>query len=386
MLSFDSLEYERRLAAVKSFMEQNGVDALFVIDEPNICWLTGYLGYSAYVPQGMLVTLADPQPTLILREMDVACAQASTWLSERNLLCYDERLLGLSEQPVWLDVGRLIRSRTQSKRFALERGAWGLTVDNSAALLGALGLDKPPVDASGWLNRVRAVKSQAELRYITEAASIVDDALAAGIDAVRVGVRECDVAATILGKLASGTAAAPGGSPRTSVTMPVGKIANAPHLSWSDRSYERNSQTNFEVGAYRHRYCCALSRTVFLGAPSARLRYIDEVVRDAFEATLPAIRTGARCAEAYAAFWNRFSPTGVRKESRIGYGIGIDWTEGSYSLQRDDDRVLLENATVHLIIGIWEREEGYVFSETLRVTDSGAVSFSRLQRSMFVND
>lgn len=385
MLSFEPAEFKSRLSAVKRRMEEKGVDALFVIDEPNITWVTGYQGTSAYVPQGMLVTLADAEPVFIMREMDITCATASTWLSDKNLLAYDERILGLGEVPIWASIGKIIRSRTESKRFALERAAAGLNVDNYAALLGALGLDKP-VDATGWLNALRAVKSPAELRYISEAGQIVDHALSCGIAEIKVDARECDVAATILSKLASGLPTAPGGSPHSSVTMPVGRISNAPHLKWSDGRYALDSQTNFEVGAYRHRYCCALSRTVLLGKPSARLRHIDETVRNAFEATLPAIKTGARCMDAYAAFWKAFSPHGVRKESRIGYGIGIDWTEGSYSLQRDDERVLLADSTVHLIIGIWEREEGYVFSETLRVTDKGAATFSRMPRKLFVND
>lgn len=385
MLSFPIAEFKNRLAATRTLMERHGVDVLFVIEESNIVWLTGYQGNSAYVPQGMLVTLNDPEPVLILREMDVTCAIASTWLASESLLAYDERILGLSEIPVWRSIGRTIRSRTRSTRFALERRAAGLTVDNYTALLDELGIDRP-VEATGWLNAARAVKSSAELRYMSEAATIVDHALSCGIAEIRVGARECDVGATILGKLAAGTPEAPGGSPRTSVTMPVGQIANAPHLAWSDGRYAPDSQTNFEVGAYRHRYCCALSRTVVLGKPTARQRHIDATVREAFEATLPALRAGARCSDAYAAFWNAFSPHGVRKESRIGYGIGIDWTEGSYSLQRDDQRVLLADSTVHLIIGIWERQEGYVFSETLRVTDDGAVSFSRMPRMMFVND
>lgn len=385
MPAFESAEFQSRLTAVKKIMEKNGVEALFVIDQPNICWVTGYEGNSAYVPQGMLVTLADAEPVMILREMDIPCATATTWLSEKSLLNYDERILGLGEAVIWKSIGEIIRSRTQTRKLAFERGAAGLSFDNYNALVAALGLEKP-VDASGWLNAARAVKSPAELRYMSEAAEIVDHALSCGIAEIKVGARECDVGATILSKLASGTPTAPGGAPHSTVTMPVGPFSSAPHLNWSDKRYELNSQTNFEVGAFRHRYCSALSRTVFLGKPSERLRHIDATVRGAFEATVPELKSGGRCMDAYAAFWKAFSPHGVRKESRIGYGIGIDWTEGSYSLQRDDERVLLRDSTVHLIIGIWEKHEGYVFSETFRITDKGGVSFSRMPRKLFVND
>lgn len=382
-LPFSIAEFHSRLSKVKQRMQQAGVEDLFVISEANISYLTGYQGNSAYVPQGLLITLSEAEPVMILREMDIPCALGTTWLSRDNILCYDERILGLASVPIWSAIGRLIRSRTRGQRLAVERNAIGLGVDGHAALIAALGSDQL-MNADGWLNTVRAVKSPAELAYMREAGQIVDQALAAGIDQINVGVHEADVGATIVGRLCTGLPDAPGGAPFTAVTMPVTPCAGAPHLNWSNRRYAADSQTNFEVGAYRYRYCAAVSRTVFLGKPGARLREIDTVVRDAFEATLPAIHSGNRCSEVYAAFWKAFEGRGVRKESRIGYGIGIDWTEGSYSLQRDDERVLLPDSTVHLIIGIWEPAEGYVFSETLRVTDAGPESFSSLPRQLYV--
>ncbi|WP_352686914.1 hypothetical protein [Mesorhizobium sp. M0601] len=41
--------------------------------------------------------------------------------------------------------------------------------------------------------------------------------------------------------------------------------------------------------------------------------------------------------------------------------------------------------TMHLIIGIFERTDGYIFSETIRVTDNGAKSFSNMSRDLLVN-
>ena len=40
--------------------------------------------------------------------------------------------------------------------------------------------------------------------------------------------------------------------------------------------------------------------------------------------------------------------------------------------------------TFHLIIGIWERTEAYVFSEAIRVGAAGAESFSSVPRILFV--
>lgn len=384
-LSFPVAEFQARLRAVQHRMQRAGVDALVVIVQANFSYLTGYQGNSAYVPQVMLVTLIDAEPVLILREMDVPCAMATTWLAEQNLVAYDERVLGLSNVPVWRSIGSLVRSRTPSSRIAYERNGPGLGTDAHDAFVESLG-DVKLTNADGWLSEIRAVKSPAELACMTEAARIGEQALLAGIGRIAVDVAEGEVGGTILQKLCSGLPGKAGSAPFDAVTMPVSPFTNAPHLNWSSRAYAANSQTNFELGAFRYRYCAAVARTVYLGKPPARLRQIDAIVRDSFETTLPAVRTGAPCSQVYAAFWNSFAGRGVRKESRIGYGIGIDWTEGSYSLQRDDHRELRADSTIHLILGIWEREEGYVFSETLRVTDNGAQTFCTLPRQMYVLD
>lgn len=384
-LAFDVPEFHARLAAVQARMAREKVEALFVISESNISYLTGYQGNSAYIPQGMLVTLRAAEPILILRPMDVWCATATTWLAPENVVTYDERTLGLSLLPAWREIGRLIRARAQTKYIAIERNGPGLGVDAHAALVAGLG-DAELTDAGGWLSDIRAVKSPAELDRMREAARIGEHALLAGIDRIAAGVPESEVAGTVVGKLCSGLSGVAGSAPIGAVTMPVTPFANAPHLNWSDRVYSRGSQTNFELGAFRYRYCAAVSRTVHLGVPPPRLREIDVIVRDSFEATLPALRTGTRCCDVYETFWKHFHGRGVSKESRIGYGIGIDWTEGSYSLQRDDERELRADSTLHLILGIWEREEGYVFSETLRVTDGGAQTFCTLPRQLYVID
>lgn len=383
MLPFPEAEYKARFDAVQARMRKEEVDALLVLSEASMVYLTGYEGFSDYVPQVMLLTADHESPILILREMDITCATETTRLADRDLMAYDERILGLSNVPVWRRVGELARSRTKARRIAVEKTAPTLNVDGYAALLEGLGASEG-VDPANWIVALRGIKSPAELAYMREAATIVDMALSEGIGMIAPGVRECDVGARIVSRLCAGTPTIPGSAPRSLVTMPTGRIANAPHLPWSDRAFEVGSQTNFEVGAYRHRYCCALSRTSIVGKPSARLAEIDKVVRGAFEETIPAMRAGTRCSEVYDTFWRAFSPHGVRKESRIGYGIGIDWSESSYSLQRDDPRPLPADATVHVIVGIWEREEGYVFSETIRITESGGETFSKFPRQLMI--
>ncbi|ESX66932.1 hypothetical protein X759_27235 [Mesorhizobium sp. LSHC420B00] len=241
------------------------------------------------------------------------------------------------------------------------------------------------IDADGIVAALKSIKSPAELTYMEQAGKIVDRAMQVGRLAISVGARECDVGAAVNHALYTGTPEFGGWTSRSPISMNVGSPANAVHLTWTDGRYKMGCQTNFELGAFRHRYCCALARTVFLGEPNARSRHVHQACVDGFLAAFEAIRAGVKCSDVERAFRREFGPRGVRKESRIGYSIGIDWVEGGPNFQEGDETVLQTNMTFHLLIGIFEKTDGYIFSETVRVTDDGAKSLSNMSRDLLVN-
>lgn len=383
MPAFSQQEYRERTARLRQQMAARGMDALLVLNEPNMNYLTGYEGFSDYVPQLALVCQDEEDPWLILREQDVYCARPTSYLPESRILCYPEKYIGSSERTGWQPIGDIIRERVKSNRIGVELTAKVYGLKAHAALSNSLDLSKS-IDADGIISKLREVKSSAEITYMEQAGKIVDRALQVGRIHIADGARECDVAAAVMHALCSGTPEFPG-SPGRPPTMPVGTPANAPHIKWTDGRYKMGCQTNFEMGAFRHRYTCALSRTVFLGEPPARSRHLHQAALDGFLAQFETIRPGVKCSDVAQAFQRAFKPYGIRKESRSGYSIGLDWVDGGGSFQADDHTVIQTNMTFHVLIGIWEKEEGYIFSETVRVTDDGAKSLSSMSRDMLIN-
>ncbi|MGY2933193.1 ectoine hydrolase [Bradyrhizobium sp. GM6.1] len=384
MPAFDHQEYRKRTARLRQRMTERGMDVMLVFNEANMNYLTGYDGYSDYVPQLALVCQDEEDPWLILREMDVACATVTSYLPRARLLSYCEKYIGSRQRTPWQPIGDMIRERTKSRHIGVELTAKNFGVKAHAALATTLDLSKS-IDADGVISKLKLVKSPAEIAYMEQAGKIVDRAMRVARLGVASGVRECDVAAAVMHALCTGTPEFPGHASRIYPTMPTGRPATAPHLKWTDASYAMDYQTNFELGAFRHRYCCALSRTVFLGEPSLRSRHLHQAAHDGFLAAFETMRPGVTCADVDRAFRRTFSSRGVRKDSRIGYSIGNDWPDGGASVQEDDETVLQSNMTFHLIIGIWEEADGYVFSETVRVTDNGAKSLSCMSRDLLVN-
>lgn len=292
--------------------------------------------------------------------------------------------IGAADRTPWDIIGKRTLEIAQGGRIGIEFGARGFSHSDYLHLMSALG-GRTVDDATSVVPSVTPKKSAAEIKYMQDAAQIVDRALMAGADKIDVGVRECDVAATVTKCLIEGTPEV-GGGPGVPIFMPVTPWDKAPHLRWTDRRYEKQRQTNFEVAAFVHRYYCPLSRTVYLGSPPDRYRFLHEAVLTGFTSALAAVKPGALAGDIYRAFAKTFKPSGIRKESRIGYSLGIDeaYHEGFFSLQDDDSTVLEAGFTFHLIIGIWEREDSYIFSEAIRVTSNGAESFTKLSRDIMV--
>ena len=55
-------EYARRVDDVKKRMDKAGFDLIICQDPSNMCWLTGYDGWSFYVPQCVVVHQAEEWP------------------------------------------------------------------------------------------------------------------------------------------------------------------------------------------------------------------------------------------------------------------------------------------------------------------------------------
>ena len=67
MHAFEPSEFEQRLDRVRDAMQQAGVDIHVASNPANMCYLTGYDGWSFYVHQLVLVVADQPQPFWIVR-------------------------------------------------------------------------------------------------------------------------------------------------------------------------------------------------------------------------------------------------------------------------------------------------------------------------------
>lgn len=379
--AFPRAEYLRRLSAVKAEMKQCEIDALVVTTQSNITYLTGYTSKSGYVPQGLIVSLKEEEPTFFTRRQDGPAAVHQMFIDRSQVIGYPEDLIANPDKDGFDAV----------IDFLHDKGFAGAGVGLEAKFVSAQTVEKfrnrmpkaTIVDFGARVHWIRGIKSDLEIAFMREAAANADAGMMCAKKVIRPGVREADAAAEIIATVVRGV----NGKPSTDVSsffLCASPRSATPHIRWTEDVFRQGSQVNLEFGGVRHGYISALMRTFSIGKPSDRLRRVHEGEVAGLEAALAAVRPGAVCGDVAAAFNTTLKKHGFEKESRCGYALGIDWTEPTASLKEGDRTVLKPNMTFHLMLGNWIDEDfGYVISETFRVTETGAETFSKLPREIF---
>lgn len=390
MAIFEVSEYKERLKKTKKKMAEKGINVLLVTNPANMNYLAGYDGWSFYVHQLLIVLLDEEEPFWIGRNQDANGARVTTWLEENHIIGYPDHYVQSTERHPMDFVCDILKEIGQTNvTVGVEMDTYYFTAKCFTQL--QIGLPQASfVDATSLVNYVRLIKSNNEIEYIRRASRIVENAMRTGIDAIEEGVRECDVVAKIMHAQISGTVEFGGDYPAIMPLLPSGERTSTPHLTWTDEKYQSGIPVILELAGCYNRYHSPLSRTLFIGEPDPKVRYLADVVVEGLNATLDSIKPGITCEEVEAVWRKTIAKSGFEKESRIGYSMGLnyppDWGEHTASLRPGDQTILQPNMTFHCIPGIWLDNYGVELSESFRLTESGIEVFASFPRQLFVKN
>jgi len=380
-------EHGDRLRRVREAMAQNAFGALVVCDPANLFYLTGYNAWSFYTPQCLLVP-AEGQPHLFARAQDAAGAAYTCNLPDDRIHGYPEELVHRPGVHPFDWVSASIRTLVPAgELIGVECDAHFFSPRAYFALAQGLPANRL-VDSAELVNWVRVVKSSHEVQQLRIAGTIVEHAMRTACESVRPGRRQCDVVAEIMAAQATGTPEHGGDYPAIVPMLPTGEAAGAPHLTWTDRLFQKGEATTIELAGAFGRYHAPLARTVMLGEPPKQLVDVAKVIAEAMNATLAAIRPGVEVDVAHQAFDRTIRAHGLEKKSRLGYSIGIgyppDWGERTISLRPGETTQLEAGMALHIIPGMWMDGFGYEMSEPVVVTDTGVERLTDLPQELTV--
>ena len=386
---FSEAEYARRIRRVKEAMDRQGMEVLLVVDPANLNYLTGYDGWSFYVHQGVILSLAADSPIWFGRQQDANGARLTTWLSEDRIFGYPDEYVQSRYTHTMRFVGQLLRDQgLAGKTLGLEMDGYWFSARMYLTLREELPQSRL-TDATNLVNWVRTIKSPAEINYMKEAARICERVMQTAIDAIAPGVREKDAAAMVAAAQIAGTDEYGGSSPAIFPIMPSAERTTTAHLTFdTDRSYATGDVVLLELAGARHRYHAPLSRTVFLGDPPDDLVGTADGVVTGLKETLDFIGPGVTAEEVEARWRTAIAHTGVVKPSRVGYSYGLnyvpDWGEHTVSLRPGDKTVLEPGMTIHFMPGIWLDTYGFECSEPVLITETGCETFIAFPQQLFV--
>ncbi|MFT4716989.1 MAG: Xaa-Pro aminopeptidase [Paracoccaceae bacterium] len=386
---FSRDEYSDRLNCVRTAMQARGLDVLVIGDPANINWLTGYDAWSFYTPQIMVVG-DELDPTWLGREMDAGAAKFTTYLPDSQIVPFPEIYVQQTTvHPAQFMAEWMKSKQLNGKRIGYESDVYYLT----PAAVGHLKSGLPNSDWSDCgllVNWQRLTKSRAEIVMLQQASVIAGLAMQTAYDGVRPGVRQNNLMADIVAAQIRGTPEFGGDQTALHPLVLAGEAASTAHPMWTDATFEKNQTIAFELGGCRKRYNAGLARTVHLGEPPKTLMATAKAVEEGMEEVLSAMKAHALCSDVHAAWQAVLDQYGLKKNSRIGYSIGLgyspDWGEHTISFRPDDHTALPENAVVHIILGMWNDSWGMELSETIHVRANDAVCLTQFPRDVHVID
>ena len=387
---FSSLEFSNRLEKTKASMTKKNIEVLIITDPSNMNYITGYDGWSFYVPQGVIISLDLKEPIWFGRKQDANGAKITTYLSHDNIIGYPEELIQSPPTHPYDYVAKIIQDNNWSKQsIGVEMDSYYYSAECHARLLKHLpnAIFK---DNTLLVNWVRLVKSDSEIEYMKQASVLVEAGMQKAYNTIRPGVRQCDVTADIQHSLLSGTDQFGGEYSGLTTILASGLSASASHLTPKDQKFITGEGTIIELAGVKHRYHCPLSRTVYLGKPDQKTLDTMAITVEGVESAIEKTNPGNTAHDVAKTFWNVLEKHGLKKDSRLGYATGIgyppDWGEHTMSIRLNDDTILEPNVTFHMIAGMWMDTWGLEVSETIRVTKNGCETFCNFPRELYIKE
>lgn len=379
-LPFEPAEYERRLKAVRANMRAAKLDHMLVTGPHNIYYLTGHRTTGYYVYQ-ILVLPLEGEPVFVTSKLEHTHVQAMS----RFKACV---FYTMRDDPLEVSLRVAERAGIGSGGIGYEDRAWFMQpriLDGFRAKFSKARF----VPATGVIENVRAIKSDAELVYTRKAAEIASIGVRTAIAACREGRTENEVGGLTYHAMLTAGGEHTSGGPYV-ITGPRGASA---HMLPERAVMERGHNVYLEIGGIYNRYAASCMRMVSIGQPSTETKRIAEVMVNALTAIVAAIKPGAASESADTAGRSVIEKAGLGEffHHRVGYSMGCSfppgWGEGTVAdIAQGNTKPLEPGMVFHCVPCILIPEWGCMgFSETVLVTKTGSEVLTDCPRDLAIS-
>ncbi|MFD2214066.1 M24 family metallopeptidase [Metabacillus endolithicus] len=238
------------------------------------------------------------------------------------------------------------------------------------------------IPVSGAVEKLRLIKSPAEIKILKEAAEIADAAYKHILTYIKPGLKEIDVANELEFFMRKNGAV----SSSFDIIVASGYRSALPHGVASEKEIEKGDFVTLDFGAYYKGYCSDITRTFAVGEPSDELKKIYSIVLEAQLRGMSGIKPGltGKQADALTRDYIKEQGYGEYFGHSTGHGLGMEVHEGP-ALSFKSDTVLEQGMVVTVEPGIYVAGLGGVrIEDDTVITEKGNESLTHSLKDLII--
>jgi len=341
---------EMRVGKLRGLMQEAGVGALYITSPENRFYLSGFSG-----TDGTL--LIDEETAYLLTDF--------RYTEQASRECPGYKIIEVKNS--YLESLSEAAAENGVTVMGFEGGH--LTYKQYAAMKAKLpGLNLKPTE--GLVEQLRLCKDDEEIKYITAAVRLTDEALAEILPAVRPGVSEREISLRL--EYIMRSRGADGAAFKFIVAS--GPRSALPHGVASKKIIREGELVTIDLGAVYRGYHSDMTRTMVVGRPDRMQKDIYNLVLEAQVKAVSVVKAGVKASEIDAAARKVIESRGYGKQfgHSTGHGLGLNIHEGP-RLSSKETMVLQAGMVVTVEPGIYLPGWGGVrIEDTLLVEDGGS--------------
>jgi len=346
-LIFPVQDYRDRVAALQLEMAKDGIDALLLTTPPDVFYVTGFLTrfWESPARPWFLIIPAQGEPIAVIPAIG-ADLMGRTWVQD----------IRTWDAPDPLDDGVSLLAETL-REVVPERGRLGLPMGLETHLrmpladyqrVAALIAPRHISDATSAVQRVREVKSEAEITKIRSTCQIADRVFARVPEFAHTGrpldqvFRDFQIA--LLAEGADWVSYTAGGA---------GQGGYGDVISPADaRPLQQGDILMLDTGAVREGYFCDFDRNYAVGPANDAAKRAHAALFKATDVALNTLRPGMTARDLHRILTEALSAEGATPGGgRLGHGLGLSLTEWP-SVTAKDTTPLVEGMVLTLEPGV----------------------------------
>jgi Xaa-Pro aminopeptidase len=381
MSDFPHEEYRARCEKAQSLMEEHNINGMVIGKEENVAYFSGYRRMIKY--QFAYMILPRTQPPILITSIDQrANAETMSWIDDIRF--FGPTSLGLSDaMETGIDALKEVELKNgmtgiEASPQVVDRNTWD-------ALLTRLSSTKV-IDDLLW--KLRMIKTPLELQYLRKACDITCEAFSKGLDEIREGMTESELARIVYGTMIEK------GAEDTPLKGCLNLRAGPRRYAMFDtrptnNKFQKGDIVILDGGITYKGYWCDITRLSCIGEPSDRQQRFFDACLAAEIAGVDALQPGRTISEVYESVEEVLTKHGMTRNKfpgeMLGHGVGLEIHEPPHITPQSEivlepgmvlamEPCLYDNAVMKSIIHSYQPGgEGVFFVEdNILITEKGA--------------